>query len=46
MEHNAPGKLSRTPRDPREAVYLLIDEDDFWRMLLVKALEALRVEGV
>jgi transcription-repair coupling factor (superfamily II helicase) len=30
----------------REAVYLPIDEDDFWRVLLVKALEALRVEGV
>ena len=28
----------------REAVYLPIDEDDFWRVLLVKALEALRVE--
>jgi len=25
--------------------YLPIDEDDFWRVLLVKALEALRVEG-
>ncbi len=30
----------------REAVYLPIDEGDFWRVLLVKALEALRVEGV
>ena len=30
----------------REAVYLPIDEDDFWRVLLVKALEALRVEEV
>lgn len=30
----------------REAVYLPIDEDDFWRVLLVKALEALRVEAV
>ena len=29
-----------------EAVYLPIDEDDFWRVLLVKALEALRVEEV
>ncbi len=29
----------------REAVYLPIDEDDFWRVLLVKALEALRVEA-
>jgi len=28
----------------REAVYLPIDEDDFWRVLLVKALEALRVQ--
>ncbi|MCL4834699.1 MAG: transcription-repair coupling factor [Caldilineaceae bacterium] len=30
----------------REAVYLPIDEDDFWRVLLVRALEALRVEEV
>lgn len=27
-------------------VYLPIDEDAFWRVLLVKGLEALRVEGV
>ena len=28
----------------REAVYIPIDEDDFWRLLLVRALEVLAIE--
>jgi len=30
----------------QEPVYRPIDEDDFWQVLLVNALEALRVEEV